>query len=70
MIRPLELINTVLLAAIVVLLAMLVFTPPAPVATPEPEVPLSIPTIECQIGGLFEEAEQLECVPVRALDAP
>ncbi len=70
MIRPLELINTVLLAAVVVLLAMLVFTPATPVATPDPQVPLSIPTIECQVGGLFEEGERLECVPVRALDAP
>ena len=67
--RPLELVNTVLLTAIVVLLAMLVFTPPSPVTAPDAQ-PLSLPTVDCQVAQLFEEGEQLKCIPVRVLDAP
>lgn len=69
MTRPLELVNTVLLTAIVVLLAMLVFAPPSPIAAPDARS-LSLPTVDCQVAQLFEEGEQLECIPVRVLDAP
>jgi len=70
MTRPLELINTVPLTVIAVLLAMQVLTPPAsPAAAPDAQ-PLNLPTVECQVAQLFEEGEQLECIPVRVLDAP
>lgn len=72
MARPLELVNTLLLLAIAVLLAMLVFAPPSPGSSalaPQAQ-PLALPTIECKVGQLFEEGEQLECIPVRILDAP
>lgn len=69
MTRPLELVNTVLLTVIAVLLAMQVLTPPSQVAAPDAQ-PLNLPTVDCQVAQLFEEGEQLECIPVRVLDAP
>lgn len=69
MTRPLELVNTVLLTVIAVLLAMLVLAPPAQLVAPDAQ-PLSLPLVDCQVAQLFEEGEQLECVPVRLLDAP
>ena len=69
MTRPLELVNTVLLTVIAVLLAMLVLSPPSQIVAPDAQ-PLSLPTVDCQVAQLFEEGEQLECIPVRVLDAP
>jgi len=70
MTRPLELVNTVLLTVIAVLLAMLVLTPPLSSPAAPDAQPLNLPTVDCQVAQLFEEGEQLECIPVRVLDAP
>jgi hypothetical protein len=67
--RPLELVNTVLLTVIAVLLAILVLTPPTQLTAPAAQ-PLNVPLVDCQVAQLFEEGEQLECIPVRLLDAP
>lgn len=68
MIRPLELVNTVLLAAITVLLAIQLLAPP-----PERAVLMSapeFPSIPCRVPELFGGGEEHSCVPVRVLDAP
>lgn len=69
MVRPLEVVQTLLLAAITVLLAIQVLAgSPAPRATltQAPE----FPTIPCQVADLFGNGEEHTCVPVRVLDAP
>lgn len=68
MIRPLELVNTALLAAITVLLAIQLLAPPPERAllTRGPD----IPTIPCRVTELFGGGEEHTCLPVRVLDAP
>ena len=68
MIRPIEVLNTALLAAIAILLLILVFRP-APeraVLTSAPD----FPSIPCRVADLFGEGEEHSCLPVRVLDAP
>ena len=75
MTRPLEFVNTLLLTVIAVLLAILVLAPVTPTSLPgsgggTSVQELEVPVVDCQVGGLFEEGEQMECIPVRVLDAP
>ena len=68
MTRPIDLVNTALLVAIAVLLAIQVFAPRGPSATltRAPE----FPTIPCRVAELFGGGEEHDCIPVRVLDAP
>lgn len=72
MIRPIEIVNTALLAAITLLLAMQLLdgTPTLTQAPPASETVLDVPTIACETrAGLFEEGESATCIPVVTLDA-
>ena len=69
MIRPLEVVNTALLVAIAILLAIQVFGP-----APERAVLMrgpTFPTIPCRVSDFFGGVEEEHtCVPVRVLDSP
>ncbi len=69
MIRPVEILNTALLAAITILLAILVLRGPAPERAVLTQA-ADMPTIPCRVTELFGGGEEHTCVPVRMLDAP
>ena len=69
MTRPVDFLNTALLAAITILLAIQVLRGPVAersVLTQGPE----IPAIPCRVNELFGGGDEHTCVPVRVLDAP
>lgn len=69
MTRPIDLLNTALLAAIAALLAIQLLTP-APSQRAEVTEAPEIPSIPCRVAELFGGGEEHSCIPVRVLEAP